>query len=140
MSPLSRCPRCGYWAFDGAECYDCGYRPGARIGRRGFISLALGAAAAAAWPFPGLDTFDWYRTPLHRGIDWGDGKAVFSQTRTLYLRPAGVIRSLEPFVYEPGAALALVDERGNDVGDVVLANDEQVALYAAAAEGIRRRR
>jgi hypothetical protein len=124
MSPLSRCPRCGYWAFDGAECHDCGYRPGARIGRRGFISLALVAAAAAAWPFPGLDAFDWYRTPLHRGVDWGHGKAVFFQTRVLYLRPAGVIRSLEPFVYEP-ADVTLVD--------VVSANEEQVALYARDA-------
>ena len=24
----SRCPRCGYWAFDGYECHDCGYRTG----------------------------------------------------------------------------------------------------------------
>ena len=22
----SRCPRCGYWAFNGYECFDCGYR------------------------------------------------------------------------------------------------------------------
>jgi hypothetical protein len=58
---------------------------------------------------------------------------VFLQTRVLSLRPAGVIRSLEPFVYEPAARLAIVDELGNiplDVGDVVLANEEQVALYA----------
>src|SRR5437016_5035196 len=25
-SGLSRCPACGYWAFDGRECRDCGYR------------------------------------------------------------------------------------------------------------------
>ena len=24
---MSRCPACGYWAFDGIECHDCGYRP-----------------------------------------------------------------------------------------------------------------
>jgi hypothetical protein len=24
---LSRCPVCGYWAFNGEECFDCGYRP-----------------------------------------------------------------------------------------------------------------
>jgi hypothetical protein len=23
-----RCPACGYWAFNGIECFDCGYRPG----------------------------------------------------------------------------------------------------------------
>jgi hypothetical protein len=23
---LSRCPRCGYYAYDGEECFDCGYR------------------------------------------------------------------------------------------------------------------
>jgi ribosomal protein L32 len=22
----SKCPRCGYWAFDGVQCWDCGYR------------------------------------------------------------------------------------------------------------------
>lgn len=22
----SKCPSCGYWAFDGSQCYDCGYR------------------------------------------------------------------------------------------------------------------
>ena len=22
-----RCPACGYWAFNGIECFDCGYRP-----------------------------------------------------------------------------------------------------------------
>lgn len=21
-----KCPRCGYWAFDGYECHDCGFR------------------------------------------------------------------------------------------------------------------
>lgn len=21
----SKCPRCGYWAYDGFECFDCGY-------------------------------------------------------------------------------------------------------------------
>jgi len=21
-----KCPRCGYFAFDGYECHDCGYR------------------------------------------------------------------------------------------------------------------
>lgn len=25
---LGKCPRCGYYAFDGAECFDCGYRAG----------------------------------------------------------------------------------------------------------------
>jgi len=24
---LSRCPVCGYYAFNGEECFDCGYRP-----------------------------------------------------------------------------------------------------------------
>ncbi len=24
----SKCPRCGYWAWDGFECHDCGYRRG----------------------------------------------------------------------------------------------------------------
>lgn len=24
---LSQCPACGYWAFNGIECFDCGYRP-----------------------------------------------------------------------------------------------------------------
>lgn len=23
---LMRCPACGYWAFNGIECFDCGYR------------------------------------------------------------------------------------------------------------------
>jgi len=23
---LWRCPACGYWAFNGIECFDCGYR------------------------------------------------------------------------------------------------------------------
>ena len=23
---LSRCPVCGYYAFNGVECFDCGYR------------------------------------------------------------------------------------------------------------------
>jgi DNA-directed RNA polymerase subunit RPC12/RpoP len=23
---LVRCPACGYWAFNGIECFDCGYR------------------------------------------------------------------------------------------------------------------
>lgn len=22
---LYKCPRCGYYAFNGSECYDCGY-------------------------------------------------------------------------------------------------------------------
>lgn len=22
---LSQCPRCGYYAFNGYECFDCGY-------------------------------------------------------------------------------------------------------------------
>ncbi len=25
---LYRCPACGYWAFNGIECFDCGYRVG----------------------------------------------------------------------------------------------------------------
>ncbi len=25
---MSKCPACGYWAFNGHECFDCGYRPG----------------------------------------------------------------------------------------------------------------
>jgi ribosomal protein L32 len=25
---LSKCPNCGYHAFNGEECFDCGYRPG----------------------------------------------------------------------------------------------------------------
>jgi hypothetical protein len=24
---LSKCPVCGYFAFNGEECFDCGYRP-----------------------------------------------------------------------------------------------------------------
>lgn len=24
---LSKCPVCGYHAFNGQECFDCGYRP-----------------------------------------------------------------------------------------------------------------
>ena len=24
---LSKCPACGYYAFNGVECFDCGYRP-----------------------------------------------------------------------------------------------------------------
>jgi len=24
---LGKCPACGYWAFNGEECFDCGYRP-----------------------------------------------------------------------------------------------------------------
>jgi len=27
VPPLGRCPRCGYHAFNGVECFDCGYRP-----------------------------------------------------------------------------------------------------------------
>lgn len=23
---LHRCPACGYYGFDGRECFDCGYR------------------------------------------------------------------------------------------------------------------
>lgn len=23
----SKCPVCGYYAFNGEECFDCGYRP-----------------------------------------------------------------------------------------------------------------
>ena len=23
---MSKCPCCGYWAFNGQECFDCGYR------------------------------------------------------------------------------------------------------------------
>jgi hypothetical protein len=26
LSGLSRCPCCGYYAFNGVECFDCGYR------------------------------------------------------------------------------------------------------------------
>jgi hypothetical protein len=26
----SKCPRCGYHAFDGVECFDCGYRARSR--------------------------------------------------------------------------------------------------------------
>ena len=22
---MSKCPVCGYWAFNGYECFDCGY-------------------------------------------------------------------------------------------------------------------
>jgi len=25
----NKCPACGYWAFNGYECFDCGYRCGA---------------------------------------------------------------------------------------------------------------
>jgi ribosomal protein L32 len=25
LSGLSRCPCCGYYAFNGVECFDCGY-------------------------------------------------------------------------------------------------------------------
>lgn len=25
---LSKCPVCGYWAFNGYECFDCGYTVG----------------------------------------------------------------------------------------------------------------
>lgn len=25
---MGKCPICGYWAFNGQECFDCGYRPG----------------------------------------------------------------------------------------------------------------
>lgn len=24
---LDRCPVCGYYGFNGEECFDCGYRP-----------------------------------------------------------------------------------------------------------------
>lgn len=24
-SGYNKCPSCGYWAFDGTECHDCGY-------------------------------------------------------------------------------------------------------------------
>ena len=24
---LEKCPACGYYGFDGTECFDCGYRP-----------------------------------------------------------------------------------------------------------------
>lgn len=24
-SGYAKCPRCGYYAFDGEECHDCGY-------------------------------------------------------------------------------------------------------------------
>lgn len=27
FSAYYRCPACGYWAFNGIECFDCGYRP-----------------------------------------------------------------------------------------------------------------
>src|SRR3990172_2039381 len=27
VARLSKCPRCGYYAFDGYECFDCGFRP-----------------------------------------------------------------------------------------------------------------
>lgn len=27
-SGFYRCPCCGYWAFTGARCLDCGYRVG----------------------------------------------------------------------------------------------------------------
>jgi hypothetical protein len=27
LPSLMRCPACGYWAFNGIECFDCGYRP-----------------------------------------------------------------------------------------------------------------
>ena len=23
---MSKCPCCGYWGFNGYECFDCGYR------------------------------------------------------------------------------------------------------------------
>lgn len=26
QSGYYKCPACGYWAFDGRECHDCGYR------------------------------------------------------------------------------------------------------------------
>ena len=26
LCSLLRCPACGYWAFNGIECFDCGYR------------------------------------------------------------------------------------------------------------------
>jgi len=26
LRALGKCPRCGYHAFDGVECFDCGYR------------------------------------------------------------------------------------------------------------------
>ena len=28
---MSKCPCCGYWAFNGRECFDCGYRPNGRV-------------------------------------------------------------------------------------------------------------
>ena len=27
MNNYSKCPVCGYWAFNGYECFDCGFRP-----------------------------------------------------------------------------------------------------------------
>jgi ribosomal protein L32 len=27
---LMRCPACGYYAFNGIECFDCGYRTDGR--------------------------------------------------------------------------------------------------------------
>ena len=26
MYNYSKCPVCGYWAFNGYECFDCGYK------------------------------------------------------------------------------------------------------------------
>jgi hypothetical protein len=40
----SKCPRCGYHAFDGVECFDCGYRARSRQIEDGAGSVA-GAAA-----------------------------------------------------------------------------------------------
>lgn len=28
LAGLYQCPACGYYAFNGIECYDCGYRSG----------------------------------------------------------------------------------------------------------------
>lgn len=52
---MSKCPSCGYWAFNGVECFDCGYRRRRRI--LTIVVALVGAATlipvAAQSPVPG---------------------------------------------------------------------------------------
>ena len=48
-----RCPSCGYFGFDGTECFDCGYRAPASLRDSPIelvgIALILLAILALAW-------------------------------------------------------------------------------------------
>jgi hypothetical protein len=35
---MSKCPVCGYWAYNGYECFDCGYH-GSRSGRSSTVKV-----------------------------------------------------------------------------------------------------